>query len=37
MVKITDSLKLQTLGWKYKTELEDGIKMMHEWYLKNKK
>ncbi|WP_324172633.1 GDP-L-fucose synthase [Sulfurimonas sp.] len=34
MVKLTNPSKLNELGWKYKIELEDGIKMMYEWYLK---
>jgi GDP-L-fucose synthase len=35
MVKLTDPSKLHSLGWKHKVELEDGIKTMYEWYLKN--
>jgi len=31
--KLTDSSKLEKLGWKYKVELEEGIKMMYDWYL----
>jgi len=34
MVKLTDPSKLHSLGWKYKVELEEGIKKMYEWYLK---
>ena len=37
MVKLTDPSKLNNLGWKHKVELEDGIKMMYEWYLKENK
>ncbi len=37
MLKLTDSSKLNTLGWKHKVEFEDGIKSIYEWYLKNKK
>lgn len=33
MVKLTDSTKLHSLGWKYKVELEQGIRMMYQWYL----
>ncbi len=33
MVKLTDPSKLHSLGWKYKVELEDGIKTIYEWYL----
>ncbi|WP_419766196.1 MAG: GDP-L-fucose synthase family protein [Arcobacter sp.] len=36
MIKLTDSSKLQSLGWKYKTELEIGIKIMYDWYKKMK-
>ena len=32
MVKLTDPSKLHSLGWKYKVELEDGIRTMFEWY-----
>lgn len=34
MVKLTDPTKLHSLGWKHKVELEDGIKTMYNWYLK---
>lgn len=34
-VKLTDPSKLHSLGWKHKVELEDGIKTMYEWYLKD--
>ncbi|WP_289043741.1 GDP-L-fucose synthase [uncultured Olleya sp.] len=33
--KLTDVSKLNTLGWSYKTKLENGIKEMYDWY-KNK-
>ena len=33
MRKLTDSSKLEKLGWKYNVELEEGIKRMYEWYL----
>ncbi|MEA3352944.1 MAG: GDP-L-fucose synthase [Campylobacterota bacterium] len=36
MVKLTDPSKLHSLGWKHKVELEDGIKTMYAWYLKEK-
>lgn len=36
MVKLTDPGKLHSLGWKHKVELEDGIKTMYKWYLKDK-
>jgi len=34
MVKLTDPSKLHSLGWRHKVGLEDGIKMMYEWYQK---
>lgn len=37
MVKLTDPLKLHNLGWKYSIELENGIKMIYDWYLKEKR
>ncbi|MBM0637671.1 GDP-L-fucose synthase [Campylobacter sp. VicNov18] len=37
MHKLTDCSKLHSLGWKHKIELEEGIKMMYNWYLKNNK
>ncbi|NVK51780.1 MAG: GDP-L-fucose synthase [Flavobacteriaceae bacterium] len=33
MRKVTDVSKLNSLGWKYKTELKEGIKKMYNWYL----
>ena len=33
--KLLDVSKLNNLGWKYSTELENGIKKTYEWYLKN--
>ncbi len=37
MVKLTDPSKLHGLGWKHKVELDDGVKTMYEWYLKENK
>ena len=34
MIKLTDPSKLHSLGWKHTVELEDGIRSMYEWYLK---
>ncbi len=34
MLKLTDPSKLNSLGWKHKVELEDGIKKVYEWYIK---
>jgi GDP-L-fucose synthase len=32
MLKRTDVTKLHSLGWKHKIELDEGIKLMYEWY-----
>lgn len=32
MRKLTDSSKLEKLGWKHSVELEDGISKMYDWY-----
>ncbi len=37
MKKLTDVSKLDSLGWRYKVELLDGIKMIYKWYLNNTK
>ncbi len=34
-IKLTDPSKLHALSWKHKIELEEGIKKVHEWYLKS--
>ncbi|ECQ5852664.1 GDP-L-fucose synthase [Campylobacter coli] len=34
MLKTTDTERIRKLGWKAKVKLEEGIKMMYEWYLK---
>ena len=34
--KLLNVDKLNDLGWKYKVELDDGIKKSFEWFLKNK-
>ena len=36
MKKLTDVSKLNDLGWKYNTSLEDGIKKLFKWYIANK-
>ena len=33
--KLLDVSKLENLGWKYKTELEDGIRLTYEDFLNN--
>ena len=37
MLKRTDPSKLHALGWKHKVELEEGIKIVYEWYLHQKR
>lgn len=32
MQKLTDCTKIHSLGWKHKINLEQGIKMMYQWY-----
>ena len=32
--KLTDVSKLNSLGWKHKMDLENGIKEMYEWYIR---
>lgn len=34
MRKVTDVSKLHSLGWKHKIDLESGVKLMYDWYLK---
>ena len=36
MIKLTNPSKLNELGWKYKVDLEEGIKLMYSWYVDNK-
>jgi len=36
MRKLTDVSKLNGLGWKHRTELEKGLKIMYNWYLNKK-
>ncbi len=33
--KLMDVSRINSLGWKYKTELEDGIKKTYDWFLNN--
>jgi len=35
--KLTDVSKLQTLGWKHKIDLEEGISKLYNWYLNPEK
>lgn len=34
MNRLLDCSKIHSLGWRHKIELEEGIKMMYDWYLK---
>jgi GDP-L-fucose synthase len=33
--KLMDVSRINSLGWKYKTELKDGIEKTYNWYLEN--
>ncbi len=33
--KVTDMSKMHQMGWKHKTPLHDGLKLMYDWFLKN--
>ena len=33
--KLLDSSVITELGWKPKTELEDGLKITYDWFLNN--
>jgi GDP-L-fucose synthase len=33
MQKLTDVSKLNTLGWKHKVLIEEGIKNIYDWYV----
>ncbi|MFH1195235.1 MAG: GDP-L-fucose synthase [bacterium] len=35
--KLLDVTRLTDLGWKYKTSLEEGLRIAYEWFLKNYK
>ena len=37
MRKVLDVSKLEATGWKYKVELEDGVRMAYEWFKENYK
>ncbi len=37
MRKLTDVSKLRSLGWQYKVDLDEGIRKLYEWYLKDQK
>lgn len=34
--KLLDVTRMESIGWKYSIELEDGIKMAYDWFLENK-
>ena len=35
MRKLTDVSKLNSLGWKHKIDIEEGVELMYDWYLKD--
>jgi len=34
--KLMDVTRINSLGWKYKTELSEGITKTYQWFVKNK-
>ena len=36
MKKLKDVSKLNSLGWKHKIEIEQGVEKIKEWYSENK-
>jgi GDP-L-fucose synthase len=34
--KLLDVTRMESIGWKYSIELEDGIRMAYDWFLENK-
>ena len=34
--KLLDVNRIESTGWKYIIELEDGIRLAYEWFLENK-
>jgi GDP-L-fucose synthase len=36
MRKLSDVSKLNSLGWRHKVEIEDGLRMMYDWYIEYK-
>jgi len=34
MRKLTDVSKLNSLGWKHKVGIEEGVRRIYEWYVK---
>lgn len=34
MRKLTNPSRLQSLGWKHKVELDEGVRLLYDWYLK---
>ena len=34
--KLLDVNRIESTGWKYSIELEDGIRLAYEWFLENK-
>mgnify|MGYP003641966535 CR=1 FL=1 len=33
MKKLTDVGKIHKLGWQHKIEIDNGIKLLYQWYL----
>jgi len=37
MRKLCDVSKIQSMGWRHKIEIEEGVEKLYEWYLKNER
>jgi len=37
MRKLCDVSKIQSMGWKHKVEIEDGVEKLYKWYLANER
>jgi len=37
MRKLCDVRKIQSMGWKHKVEIEDGVEKLYKWYLENER
>jgi len=37
MRKLCDVSKIQSMGWKHKVEIEDGVEKLYKWYLENER
>jgi len=35
MRKLCDVSKIQSMGWRHKVEIEEGVEKLYKWYLEN--